>query len=58
MAALTVPLAVLVASLAGFALLLLAGRARAILIGLSFAALMIPVTALLVPGSRCSAGSA
>jgi multiple sugar transport system permease protein len=48
-AALTVPLAVLVASLAGFALLLLAGRARAILIGLSFAALMIPVTALLVP---------
>jgi multiple sugar transport system permease protein len=48
-AALTVPLAVLVASLAGFALLLLAGRARSILIGLSFAALMIPVTALLVP---------
>ena len=48
-AALTVPLAVLVASLAGFALLLLAGRARAVIVGLSFAALMIPVTALLVP---------
>jgi multiple sugar transport system permease protein len=48
-AALTVPLAVLFASWAGFALLLLAGRARAVLIGVSFAALMIPVTALLVP---------
>lgn len=48
-AALTVPLAVLVASLAGFALLFLAGRTRAVLVGLSFAALMIPVTALLVP---------
>jgi multiple sugar transport system permease protein len=48
-AVLTVPLAVLVASWAGFALLLVAGRARAILIGLSFGALMIPVTALLVP---------
>ncbi|HEX7255016.1 MAG TPA: carbohydrate ABC transporter permease [Gaiellaceae bacterium] len=48
-AALTVPLAVLVASLAGFALVLVAGRARALLVGLSFAALMIPVTALLVP---------
>jgi multiple sugar transport system permease protein len=48
-AALTVPLAVLVASWAGFALLLVPGRARAILIGLSFGALMIPVTALLVP---------
>jgi multiple sugar transport system permease protein len=48
-AALTVPLAVLVASLAGFALLFLAGRARAVLVALSFAALMIPVTALLVP---------
>jgi multiple sugar transport system permease protein len=47
--ALTVPLAVLVASWAGFAFLLLAGRARSVLIGLSFAALMIPVTALLVP---------
>jgi multiple sugar transport system permease protein len=47
--ALTVPLAVLVASWAGFAFLLIAGRARSVLIGLSFAALMIPVTALLVP---------
>ncbi|HEX2497065.1 MAG TPA: hypothetical protein VHK46_09545, partial [Gaiellaceae bacterium] len=48
-AALTVPLAVLVASLAGFAMLLVAGRARVVLVGFSFAALMIPVTALLVP---------
>jgi multiple sugar transport system permease protein len=48
-AALTVPPAVLFASWAGFALLLLAGRARAVLIALSFAALMVPVTALLVP---------
>ena len=43
------PLAVLVASWAGFALLLLAGRARVVLLAVSFAALMIPVTALLVP---------
>jgi multiple sugar transport system permease protein len=48
-AALTVPLSVLVASWAGFAILLLAGRARAVLIGLSLAALMVPLTALLVP---------
>ena len=48
-AALTVPLAVLVASWTGFALLLLAGRARVVLLAVSFAALMIPVTALLVP---------
>jgi multiple sugar transport system permease protein len=48
-AALTVPLAVLVASWAGFAFLLVAGRARSVLIGLSFGALMVPVTALLVP---------
>lgn len=48
-AALTVPLAVLFASWAGFAFLLVAGRARRVLIGLSFAALMVPVTALLVP---------
>jgi multiple sugar transport system permease protein len=48
-AGLTVPLAVLVASWAGFAFLLVAGRARSILIGLSFAALMVPLTALLVP---------
>jgi multiple sugar transport system permease protein len=48
-AALTVPLAVLVASWAGFGLLLVAGRARSLLLGLSFAALMVPLTALLVP---------
>jgi multiple sugar transport system permease protein len=48
-AALTVPPAVLFASWAGFALLLVAGRTRAVLIGLSFAALMVPLTALLVP---------
>jgi multiple sugar transport system permease protein len=48
-AALTVPLAVLVASWAGFALLLVGGRTRATLVGLSFASLMIPATALLVP---------
>ena len=48
-AALTVPPAVVVASWAGFALLLLAGRTRLVLLAVSFAALMIPVTALLVP---------
>ncbi len=48
-ALITVPAAVLIASWAGFGLLLLAGRARALLIGLSFVALMVPVTALLVP---------
>ena len=48
-AALTVPLAVLVASWAGFSLLLLVGRTRLVLLAVSFAALMIPVTALLVP---------
>jgi multiple sugar transport system permease protein len=48
-AGLAVPLAVLFASWAGFAFLLVAGRARSILIGLSFAALMVPLTALLVP---------
>ena len=48
-AALTVPLAVLVASWAGFALLLVGGRTRALLVGLSFASLMVPATALLVP---------
>jgi multiple sugar transport system permease protein len=48
-AVLTVPLSVLFASWAGFAILLLAGRARAVLIGLSFAALMVPATALFVP---------
>ena len=48
-AALTVPLAVLFASWAGFAFLLVGGRARAVLIALSFVALMVPLTALLVP---------
>jgi multiple sugar transport system permease protein len=48
-AALTVPLAVLVAAWAGFALLMLAGRARVVLLAVSFAALMVPLTALLVP---------
>ena len=48
-AALTVPVAVLVASWAGFGLLLVAGRVRSLLLGLSFAALMVPLTALLVP---------
>jgi multiple sugar transport system permease protein len=48
-AGVTVPLAVLFASWAGFAFLLVAGRARSVLIGLSFAALMVPITALLVP---------
>jgi multiple sugar transport system permease protein len=48
-AVLTVPLSVLFASWAGFAILLLAGRARAVLVGLSFAALMVPATALFVP---------
>jgi multiple sugar transport system permease protein len=48
-AALTVPLAVLVASWAGFAFLLVGGRARSLLVALSFASLMVPLTALLVP---------
>jgi multiple sugar transport system permease protein len=48
-AALAVPLAVLVASWAGFALAQLPGRLARILIGASFAALMVPLTALLVP---------
>jgi multiple sugar transport system permease protein len=48
-AALTVPLSVLFASWAGFAIFVLAGRARTVLVGLSFVALMVPVTALLVP---------
>lgn len=48
-AALTVPLSVLVASLAGFALVLVGPRTRAVLLGASFVALMVPVTALLVP---------
>ena len=48
-AALTVPLSVLVASLAGFALVLVGPRTRAVLLASSFVALMVPVTALLVP---------
>jgi multiple sugar transport system permease protein len=48
-AALTVPLSVLVASLAGFAMVLVGARTRAVLLGASFVALMVPVTALLVP---------
>jgi multiple sugar transport system permease protein len=48
-AALTVPPAVLFASWAGFALLLVGGRTRTWLVALSFAALMVPLTALLVP---------
>jgi multiple sugar transport system permease protein len=48
-AAVTVPLSVLVASLAGFALVLVGQRTRAVLLAASFVALMVPVTALLVP---------
>jgi len=48
-AALTVPIAVLVAAWAGFAMLLLTPRARNVLVALSFAVLMVPITALLVP---------
>ncbi len=48
-AVLTVPAAVLFASWAGFAFLLIGGRARSLLVALSFATLMVPVTALLVP---------
>ncbi len=45
----TVPLAVLVASWAGFALVLVGRRTRLVLLVVSFTALMVPVTALLVP---------
>lgn len=48
-AALAVPLSVLVASWAGFALTRLPARVARTLIGASFVALMIPLTALLVP---------
>ena len=48
-AAITVPAAVLVASWAGFALVLVGRRARGALLTASFVALMVPVTALLVP---------
>lgn len=48
-AALTVPLSVLLGSWAGFGIYLLAGRARSALVALSLVALMVPVTALFVP---------
>ena len=48
-AALAVPLSVLVASWAGFALLQLSRRLARALIAASFVALMVPLTALLVP---------
>ncbi|HEX9824200.1 MAG TPA: carbohydrate ABC transporter permease [Actinomycetota bacterium] len=44
-----VPLTVLVASWAGFAISRLGGRAAGVLVGASLVALMIPATALLVP---------
>ena len=49
MCALTVPVAVLVAAFAGFALAQLPARLARPLLALSFAAMMIPLTALLVP---------
>jgi multiple sugar transport system permease protein len=48
-AAFAVPLSVLVASWAGFAMSRLTGRSRTVLIAVSLTALMVPVTALLVP---------
>jgi multiple sugar transport system permease protein len=48
-AAIAVPLAVLVASWAGFALSQLRGRIESIVVALSLVALMVPLTALLVP---------
>lgn len=48
-AAIAVPLTVLVASWAGFAIARVSRRAARMLVALSFAALMVPVTALLVP---------
>lgn len=48
-AALVVPLTVLVASWAGFALLRVPPRLRSFFVAASFVALMIPLTALLVP---------
>jgi multiple sugar transport system permease protein len=48
-AAFAVPLSVLVASWAGFAISRLPGRLRTILLAASLAALMVPATALLVP---------
>ena len=48
-AAVFVPLSVLVASWAGLALVFVGARTRTVLLGLSLAALMVPLTALLVP---------
>ena len=48
-AALVVPLTVLVASWAGFAIARLRGRAATVLVAASVAALMVPTTALIVP---------
>jgi multiple sugar transport system permease protein len=48
-AALVVPLSVLVASWAGFAMSRLPGRQARLLVGVSLVALMVPLTALLVP---------
>jgi multiple sugar transport system permease protein len=48
-AALAVPLSVLVASWAGFAISRLPGRLRTLLLAASLTALMVPATALLVP---------
>lgn len=48
-AALVVPLTVLVASWAGFAIARLSGRAATVLVAASVAALMVPTTALIVP---------
>jgi multiple sugar transport system permease protein len=48
-AVLFVPLSVLVASWAGLALVLVGARTRTIVLALSLAALMVPLTALLVP---------
>jgi multiple sugar transport system permease protein len=48
-AALVVPLSVLVAAWAGFALARLPGRASAALVAVSFLALMVPLTVLVVP---------
>src|SRR5687767_2128349 len=48
-AAMVAPLSVLVASLAGFALLGLSGRVTRVVVVASVVALMIPATALIVP---------
>jgi multiple sugar transport system permease protein len=47
--AVAVPLTVLVASWAGFAMARLSGRAAAAVVGLTLVALMVPTTALMVP---------